>query len=229
VTESVLYSLQNEVATLTFNEPTQLNSFSRALVEGLHQKLDQATQDNARLVVFRAEGKGFSGGLDLSGLDNESDGDLLLRLVRIEQLLQRIRHHSSSTLALVHGACYGAAADLVLACRVLGTQRLRDTVGEPAAYRLLDRSNPFTTDDALQCDFITHIAEQEDWQSIIDKQLKELSQITAEAYSNRVSQLTPDTRSSDMAALVNSIAHGSIKLRISEYAAMIKYQNANKK
>ncbi len=248
MTKSILYSLQNKVATLTFNEPSQLNSFGRALVEGLHQRLDQATQDNARVIVFRAEGKGFSGGLDLSGLEDESDGDLLLRLVRIEQLLQRIRHLSSSTLALVHGACYGAAADLVLACRVrvatsdarflmpglrfgivLGTQRLRDTVGEPAAYRLLDRSNPFTAAEAMQSHFLTNIAEQEDWQPIIDQHMLDLSQVSAEAYANRVSQLTPDTRSSDMAALVNSMAHGSIKLRISEYAAMIKKSKTNKK
>ena len=174
MTDAVLFELENDTATLTLNRPEQMNALGDALVQGLNAGLDRARDEQARQVVFKAAGRGFSGGLDLSGLDDASDGDVLLRLVRIEQLLQRIRHLPVATVAMVHGACYGAAADLVLCCRyriatadtrflmpglrfgiVLGSRRLRDVLGEPAAYQLLDRVKPFSASEAQETGFVT--------------------------------------------------------------------------
>ena len=58
------------------------------------------------------------GGLDLSGLENETDATLLHRLVRIQLLLERLQDSSAVTVALVHGPAVGAGADLVLAADV---------------------------------------------------------------------------------------------------------------
>lgn len=235
------YSLSADVATITLNDPDRLNCFSAQLVNELHLALENSQRDDANHVVFKASGKGFSGGLDLSGLDQESDGDILLRLVRIEQLLQRVRHFAGSTTALVHGACYGAAADLVLACRtrvatkdarflmpgmrfgiVLGTRRLRDTLGESAAYQLLDRNKPFTTEEAMQTGFVTAIAEEEEWPGFVADHVVVLKQYTPAAYAHRMRVLTPDTRDSDMAVLVASIVDGSIHQRLKNYVDSIK-------
>ena len=237
------YSIADNLATLTLNDPDRLNCFSEQMVSELHSALDSAERDSVRHIVFKAHGKGFSGGLDLSGLDNESDADLLMRLVRIEQLLQRVRHHCSSTMALVHGACYGAAADLVLACRsrvatpdarflmpgmrfgiVLGTKRLRDTLGESTAYRLLDRLKPFDSEEGLKTGFLTLVAQQDEWSATISNNVTLLSQYTAEAYSTRMQVLTPDTRDCDMATLVTSLTNGSIKQRLVAYVSSMKQQ-----
>ena len=247
------YSLTGGVATITLNDSNRLNCFSAQLVNELHSALDKAEADFAnadsiRHLVFKAAGKGFSGGLDLSGLDNESDADLLLRLVRIEQLLQRVRHHGGSTMALVHGACYGAAADLVLACQsriatkdarflmpgmrfgiVLGTRRLRDTLGEKTAYQLLDRLKPFKAEEALATGFVTSIAEQSDWDNIVQNNVCLLGQYTPEAYATRMQALTPDTRDMDLAALVKSVTDGSIKQRIAAYVSSINEQKRDSK
>ena len=244
----VNYSVERSVATITLNDPDRLNCFSAQLVNELHNALDKAAADFANTdsinhIVFNAEGKGFSGGLDLSGLDNESDADLLLRLVRIEQLLQRVRHHDYPTMALVHGVCYGAAADLVLACRsriaskdarflmpgmrfgiVLGTQRLRDTLGETTAYQLLDRLKPFKAEEGLAAGFITAIAEQNEWDNTIQSNIKLLEQYTPAAYATRMRVLTPDTRGVDLTALVNSVTDGSIKQQIAAYVSSIEEQ-----
>ena len=198
--------------------------------------------------MFQANGKGFSGGLDLSCLDTESDGDLLFRLVRIEQVLQRVRHASCATAVFVHGACYGAAADLVLACRtrvaatdarflmpgmrfgiVLGTRRLRDTLGEGAAYQLLDRLTPFKSDEALATGFVSRIAEKANWPSIVDETQLGLSGFSARAYSHRVASLTGDTRANDMQALVASIADGSIKARMRHYVELVNTERQRRK
>ncbi len=253
VSSLVRYSISGDVARITLNDPDRLNCFSEQLVNELHKALDSAESDFANSesvghLVFNAEGKGFSGGLDLSGLDNESDADLLLRLVRVEQLLQRVRYHSGATMALVHGACYGAAADLVLACRtriatedarflmpgmrfgiVLGTQRLRDTLGETTAYRLLDRIKPFTAEEGLAAGFVTALAEPPEWDNVIANNVTLARQYTCEAYATRMRVLTPDSRDSDMAALVRSVTDRSIKQRLSAYVSSMKEQKRKSK
>lgn len=241
MSDFVEYALEDDVATLTLRDPDRLNCFSDRLVAGLHSALDRSQADNARHIIFRADGKGFSGGFDLSGLADESDADLLMRLVKVEHLLQRVRHHDCSTTALVHGACYGAAADLVLACRnriatadarflmpgirfgiVLGTRRLRDTLGEATAYKLLDRLKPFNSEEGLAAGFVTTLAEQQDWNRVVASQISLLNQYTTQAYIARMRVLTPDTRDGDMAALVGSVIQGSIKSRMQAYVNSIK-------
>jgi len=245
MSEAVLYKFDGATATLTMNQAEQLNALGSALVTGLNNGLDRAKTDSARHIVFKSAGRAFSAGLDLSGLDDASDGDLLLRLVRIEQLLQRIRHCDCATIALVHGACYGAAADLVLCCRtriasadarfsmpglrfgiVLGTRRLRDVLGEPTAYQLLDRSKPFSAAEALETGFINDIVETGQWADAVERIAQKLANFSAAAYANRVASLTPDTRAEDMQALVSSITadstEDSIKSRMQEYVSTVK-------
>ena len=44
-----------------------------------------------RLLVLRGNGKNLSAGFDFGGVEAQSEGDLLLRFVRIEQLLQGLK------------------------------------------------------------------------------------------------------------------------------------------
>lgn len=252
MSDAVLYELTDETATLTMNQPEQLNALGEALVSGLHTALDRAIKDHARQIVFKATGRAFSAGLDLSGLNDATDGDLLLRLIRIEQLLQRIRHFDRPTIALVHGACFGAAADLVLCCRsriasddarflmpglrfgiVLGTRRLRDVVGEPSAYFLLDRVKPFSAGAALEHGFLTEIVDTDGWDDAVNNTKERLSGFSVDAYAHRVASLTPDTRDEDMNQLVSSIistADGlTIKSRMQAYVELIKAARQAKK
>ena len=83
----VIYSIEGPLARVTLNRPEKLNAFNVELVDELMAAVSEAVASGARLVVFQAEGKGFSGGLDLSDIDQSSDGELLLRLVRVELLL----------------------------------------------------------------------------------------------------------------------------------------------
>lgn len=69
MTALVSYALSDDVATITLNDPDRLNCFSAQLVDELHSGLDGVQSDGANHVVFRAAGKGFSGGLDLGGLE----------------------------------------------------------------------------------------------------------------------------------------------------------------
>lgn len=58
--EAVLFSVENHVATITLNRPKSLNSMNDKLIDGLHEALDMAEQDEEiRCVVLTGSGKAF--------------------------------------------------------------------------------------------------------------------------------------------------------------------------
>lgn len=232
----VEYALQDHVARITLNRPDKLNAFNDALVDGLSDALDRAVAESARLAVFSANGKGFSGGFDLGDIADASDGDLLMRFVRVEELLQSVFHAPLATVSLVHGPCYGAAADLAAACHwriatpdarfrmpgprfgiILGTRRLTNMVGADKARQLLLREKPFKADEALNTGFITEIADQADWPGIVGRIHDDVTALDAATYRRLTDRQRSDTRDSDLAELVRSASAGSVKSRILAY------------
>ena len=76
--------------TLTLNRPDKMNALSASLVDALQAAVDEAARGEVRLLVLRGSGRNFSAGFDFGGVEAQSEGDLLLRFVRIEQLLQSL-------------------------------------------------------------------------------------------------------------------------------------------
>lgn len=239
--DSVAVTRDGPVTHIRLQRPDKLNAFSAELVEDLRDALAEAGSNDTRLVVFSGAGKGFSGGFDLAGLENLSDGDLLLRFVRLEELLQSIYHAQFATLALVHGPCYGAAADLVVGCHrrvaapgtqfrmpglkfdvVLGTKRLTNIIGADRARALLRRSTAFDEHEARDAGFIHDIAEQQAWPEIIAKAREDAHLLSPTAQRSLFARTAVDTRAEDMVALVRSVSTGSIKARIESYLAELK-------
>ena len=75
---------------LTLARPEKMNALSADLVEALIAALDEAEAQGAKVIVLQGEGKNFSAGFDFGDWQTQSEGDLLLRFVRIETLLQRL-------------------------------------------------------------------------------------------------------------------------------------------
>ena len=94
-----------------------MNALSAGLVEALIAAVDQAQAEQARAIVFQGEGRNFSAGFDFGDWESHSEGDLLLRFVRIEMLLQRVAATPCLTVALAHGRNFGAGVDLFGACK----------------------------------------------------------------------------------------------------------------
>ena len=172
-------------------------------------------------------------------LDTQSEGDLLLRFVRVEQVLQAVHHAPFHTLALAHGKVVGAGADLVLACRsriaapgtqfempgagfglILGTRRLGATVGNDVALDLL--AGPFDAEKAKAAGFVQDIVAQEDWPAISARALAVASRLAPETEKTMLAALRADTRGQDLADLVASAARPGIKQRIAAYAGSRK-------
>ena len=164
---ALIITHHNGVTSCTLNRPEKLNALNADMVEGLLQAMKEAVAKDSQLVVFRGAGRAFCAGFDLSDLADMSDADLLFRFVRIETLLQAIYTARMPTLALVHGRCFGAGADIVASCSqriasadssfrmpglqfgiVLGTRRLAALIGGDAARDILQNSRIFDAETA---------------------------------------------------------------------------------
>ncbi len=231
---------EREGATLilTLDRPAKMNALSGALVDALLASVEQAHRDGTRLVVFRGEGKNFSAGFDFGGYESQSEGDLLLRFTRIEQLLQMVHHAPFETLALAHGRNFGAGVDLIGACSrrvatteatfrmpglrfglALGTRRFAFQVGGDTARDILAESKTFGAEEGSRIGFLTHVAGIPEWPEVIARAAEAAVALPPEAHARLVAATRIDTRDADLAELVRSGATPGLKMRIAEYLA----------
>ncbi len=224
--------------TITLDRPDKLNALDAQTVDGLLAQVEKANAADARLLVFRGSGRSFCAGFDLSNLESQSEGDLVLRFVRIELLLQAIATSSARTLALVHGKVFGAGADLDAVCRhrvatsdtifrmpglkfglVLGTRRFAAIVGHDVARSLLEESSSFDAERACKMNFIHELAELSTWGGVVEAAARissSLDDTTRGSLYQAVSVLQPDA---DLAALVRSATRPGLKQRLLQYTA----------
>jgi enoyl-CoA hydratase len=114
----IVVAKDGPVSTVTLASPGSANALDAAMVEALHDAVDAAGANGTRVLAIEAEGKAFCAGLGLAGLEEETDASLLLRLVRIELLLEKLWHGPLVSVAVVRGPAAGAGADLAMATTV---------------------------------------------------------------------------------------------------------------
>jgi enoyl-CoA hydratase/carnithine racemase len=219
---------------LTLNRPHSANALNPELTEALIEALAEA--QDIRLCVIRGSGRHFCAGFDLSELEQLSDGDLLWRFLRIETLLQAVHHAPFATLALGHGQIVGAGADLFAACgrRVtsaearlrfpgwnfelaLGTRRLTRQVGQDAVRDLLIDSKSISAEQGLACGLVTDLCSADQWPSLQAELLQRACALSPTALARMLELTLHDSRSEDLAAIVQSAGRPGLKQRIMNY------------
>jgi 2-(1,2-epoxy-1,2-dihydrophenyl)acetyl-CoA isomerase len=125
VSELVLLSVEEGVATLSFNRPQVFNAMDADMMVQFRAAAEQVQRDSAvRAVVLRGEGKAFLAGGDVA-LFHQRIKELPDAIVRWGREMHfgilALRRADKPVLASVHGACAGAgfsilcAADLAIA------------------------------------------------------------------------------------------------------------------
>jgi enoyl-CoA hydratase/carnithine racemase len=107
------------VRHVVLNRPEKRNALSSALIADLGAALRGAAGDPAvRCVVLRGEGAMFSSGMDLADLGALAADPEHLREGRdaILATWNLLEDMAKPTIAEIHGACLGGAAELALAC-----------------------------------------------------------------------------------------------------------------
>lgn len=226
---------------LTLNRPQKANSLDPALVDALLEHVDTAAEDGTRLMVLRSNGRHFCAGFDFTDLDHQSDGELLLRFVRIEQLLQKIYHAPFATLALAHGRAMGAGADLFVACNrriatsdtafafpgarfglILGTRRLGTRIGAANVRELISSGQSVPASWAHGVGLVNEIQSMDGWSETVQAHARTCAVLdpATQATLNQITNV--DTRDEDMTALVASAAKPGLGQRIRTYRELVE-------
>ena len=228
------------VAVLSLNRPDRRNALSTLMVERLHEAMDAAEADGVRLLVLQGEGASFCSGFDLTDIERESDGDLLLRFVRIEVLLQRLYSAPFVTLALAHGRIAGAGADLFSACDsrvivekasfsfpgagfgiVLGTGRLIACVGRDRARQIVRSGREMTTEEALGNGLAVSRISRHDIDTLIARELEAAARLDRTTV-RAIHAVGGHGGADDMAHLVWSASRPGLKERILAYRERVR-------
>jgi enoyl-CoA hydratase len=122
---TVLYQVEEGVATLTLNRPERLNAITSELIEDLGRALEQAqAQDDVRAILLCGAGRVFCAGYDIGwgaqmmaqaesakAWDPIADYQQMSRFVGAYMALWR---SPKPVVAQVHGFCVGGGTDLAL-------------------------------------------------------------------------------------------------------------------
>jgi enoyl-CoA hydratase len=226
---------------LTLNRPSVGNALSDTLVEALLERTSHAWScADIHTVVLRGSGRHFCTGFDLSRLDDLSDGDLLLRFVRIETLLASLWHAPKRTMVLAHGRTWGAGADLVAVCErraiapgtsfrfpgaqfglVLGSRRLTERIGIDRARHWILTGHEATSDELISTGLATEIILFEE----VDAWLAqcETPAVVDESTTAAIRLATrADHRHTDLAHLVESASRPGLRERIRAYIRSVQ-------
>lgn len=119
---TVLFSVENNICSITLNRPDVFNSFNEELSAEFIDALKKAGKDdNVRVIIISGHGKAFCSGQDLKDIKNHegerSLSDSVLR--RYNPMILTIRDIAKPVICKLNGVAAGAGASLALACDIV--------------------------------------------------------------------------------------------------------------
>lgn len=200
MSESILFDLTGNVATLTFNRPDKLNSFNVAMHQRMSALLDELEQpdSSARVLVITGSGRAFCAGQDLSDRHVSANSEAPDLGESLEQwynpMIARLKALPLPVVCAVNGVAAGAGANIALACDLVmaarsasfvqafcrlglvpdsgGTWHLPRAVGTPRAMGLAMLGDKISAEQAASWGMI--------WQVVNDDALPENVRTLAE-------------------------------------------------
>jgi enoyl-CoA hydratase/carnithine racemase len=187
------------VRHIVMSRAEKRNAMNEELVRGLGEAFRAAADDDSvRVVVVRGDGAMFSAGMDLSDLRSLSENPGRLRAFRgpILAVWNLLEEMTKPTIAQIHGACIGGAAELALAAdmRVMATEavlaipevrvglipdvggssRLPAVVGLGVAKELIMTGRAIDGVEAFRIGFANRVAPEEELDAVTEALCDEL-------------------------------------------------------
>jgi enoyl-CoA hydratase len=107
-----------DVAVMVLEDPP-LNLFGQRAFEALVACVEEVERSNARALVFRAEGRVFTGGADVNVFDKLNPASAKQMFETLIGGVRRLEALPIPTLALVHGLCLTAGLEVSLGCDMI--------------------------------------------------------------------------------------------------------------
>jgi len=121
MTEAILLSRDDAIATVTLNNPAKLNAVNAAMWQRLRAVMEALSADEGlRCVVLRGAGeKAFAAGGDIEEfltLRNTPEQAMIYHEEWVAHALNAVRDCLHPTVALIHGACIGGGLQIASQC-----------------------------------------------------------------------------------------------------------------
>ena len=119
--ETILFDIDQNVATITLNRPDARNGLTIQMTEELVDVLMRCRADaNVRAVIVKGAGRGFCAGGDVKSFGESLRADPLTAMRTLAMYLHagvaEMRRMEKPVIAQVHGVAAGAGMSLALAC-----------------------------------------------------------------------------------------------------------------
>ncbi|MBC7382106.1 MAG: enoyl-CoA hydratase/isomerase family protein [Bacteroidia bacterium] len=119
--ETILYEVNNGIASLTLNRPDVFNAFNEQLSTDVNDALKKTAKDKSiRVLIITGAGKAFCSGQDLKAIaasKNRSLSDSLVK--RYNPMIRAIRNLPLPVICKLNGVAAGAGCSLALACDMI--------------------------------------------------------------------------------------------------------------
>jgi 2-(1,2-epoxy-1,2-dihydrophenyl)acetyl-CoA isomerase len=114
---SILFSVDNGVASITVNRPDKFNSFNKEMAMALQSALDTVAADTQiRCVVITGAGKAFCAGQDLAEATSaDFAGFTEVVSKHYNPIIEKMRNLPKPIVVAVNGVAAGAGANIALA------------------------------------------------------------------------------------------------------------------
>ncbi len=185
--QEILFEVEGQVATITFNRPQAMNAMTWNMYDRLVSYCDELDRnDQIRVAILKGAGdRAFVSGTDIGqfrAFTNPQDAiDYERRTGEVSGRLERVR---KPTIAMIHGVCVGGGASIALSCdfryadpnlrfgipiaRTIGNclslktySRLIDFVGPAKTKELIMLATLLTAEEALSLGVMTEIVPTE--------------------------------------------------------------------
>ena len=120
INDTVLFSVEGPIATMTLNRPDKLNALNNEMILGMVAVCDELDKrDDVKILICKGAGRAFSAGVDLKATtaddfasDTTDPSDDFMSNGMI--LDERIQNLKQVTIAQIHGYCFTGALELAL-------------------------------------------------------------------------------------------------------------------
>jgi len=191
--ENIIFEIQDNIATISFNRPKALNALNQALLEEFNTAITQIEENPEIrvLVLTGAGGKSFVAGADISQLTQMNSLQAKKFATIGQNIFFRLENLPIPVIAAVNGFALGGGTELSLACDFIyasekaifglpeitlgiipgfgGTQRLARLVGTNMARELIYTGKTISAQEAKEIGIANRVCAAE---ALMDEVMK---------------------------------------------------------
>jgi enoyl-CoA hydratase/carnithine racemase len=200
--EPVLLEIEDDIATITLNEPDRYNPWSIPIIEGLQDALDEARAARPRCLVIQGAGDAFSSGGDIDRMQHQIEEEPAWQRTRVIEeetmgSINKVVRFPAPVIAKIDGPAAGVGANLAIACDILlasersiicfafanvgvsvdggGTGLLPKIVGLNIAKELVFKGEIVEADRAKNLGIFNHVYTDEEFEERVQEEIEEIA------------------------------------------------------